>query len=160
MYQKGTFPAYIDLHLRDPWLTLPSKLVTVRQACSPLIQLFFGFASEWDIDQTNTNRDIRDGNWLSSYSWGCPPPSCWQTWGSSPTSLSSSTTPPFATGLCRRAQPDLWGVCHRCRCFRFRFLFSAYLLYLHSFMLDQSKPILSAPICENCSPLWIMTNYL
>ena len=35
----------------------------VRQACSPLIQLFFGFAS--DIDQTNINRDIRDGNWLS-----------------------------------------------------------------------------------------------
>ena len=34
-----------------------------RQACSPLIQLFFGFAS--DIDQTNINRDIRDGNWLS-----------------------------------------------------------------------------------------------
>ena len=30
-----------------------------RQACSPLIQLFFGFAS--DIDQTNINRDIRDG---------------------------------------------------------------------------------------------------
>ena len=36
-----------------------------RQACSPLIQLFFGFAS--DIDQIkNINRDIRDGNWLSS----------------------------------------------------------------------------------------------
>ena len=35
-----------------------------RQACSPLIQLFFGFAS--DIDQTNINRDIRDGNWLST----------------------------------------------------------------------------------------------
>ena len=35
-----------------------------RQACSPLIQLFFGFAS--DIDQTNIDRDIRDGNWLSS----------------------------------------------------------------------------------------------
>ena len=35
----------------------------VRQACSPLVQLFFGFAS--DIDQTNINRDIRDGNWLS-----------------------------------------------------------------------------------------------
>ena len=35
----------------------------IRQACSPLIQLFFGFAS--DIDQTNINRDIRDGNWLS-----------------------------------------------------------------------------------------------
>ena len=34
-----------------------------RQACSPLIQLFFGFAS--DIDQTNINRDIRDSNWLS-----------------------------------------------------------------------------------------------
>ena len=34
-----------------------------RQACLPLIQLFFGFAS--DIDQTNINRDIRDGNWLS-----------------------------------------------------------------------------------------------
>ena len=30
----------------------------IRQACSPLIQLFFGFAS--DIDQTNINRDIRD----------------------------------------------------------------------------------------------------
>ena len=37
--------------------------VPFRQACSPLIQLFFGFAS--DIDQTNTYRDIRDGNWLS-----------------------------------------------------------------------------------------------
>ena len=36
-----------------------------RQACSPLIQLFFGFAS--DIDQTNIRRDIRDGNWLSSF---------------------------------------------------------------------------------------------
>ena len=35
-----------------------------RQACSPLIQLFFGFAS--DVDQTNTNRDIRDGYWLSN----------------------------------------------------------------------------------------------
>ena len=34
-----------------------------RQACSPLIQLFFVFAS--DIDQTNINRDIRDGDWLS-----------------------------------------------------------------------------------------------
>ena len=39
-------------------------VVTIRQACSPLIQLFFGFAS--DIDQTNISRDIRDGNWLSS----------------------------------------------------------------------------------------------
>ena len=39
-----------------------------RQACSPLIQLFFGFAS--DIDQTNINRDIRDGNWLSSQGRG------------------------------------------------------------------------------------------
>ena len=38
--------------------------VQYRQACSPLIQLFFGFAS--DIDQTNINRDIRDGDWLSS----------------------------------------------------------------------------------------------
>ena len=38
-----------------------------RQACSPLIQLFFGFAS--DIYQTNINRDIKDGNWLSS-GWG------------------------------------------------------------------------------------------
>ena len=36
-----------------------------RQACSPLIQLFFGFAS--DIHQTNINRDIRDGNWLSNH---------------------------------------------------------------------------------------------
>ena len=35
----------------------------IRQACSPLIQLFFGFAS--DIDQKKINRDIRDGNWLS-----------------------------------------------------------------------------------------------
>ena len=32
--------------------------------CSPLIQLFFGFAS--DIEQTNINREIRDGNWLSN----------------------------------------------------------------------------------------------
>ena len=39
-----------------------------RQACSPLIQLSFGFAS--DIDQTNINRDIRDGNWLSSFLGG------------------------------------------------------------------------------------------
>ena len=38
--------------------------VASRQACSPLIQLFFGFAS--DINQTNINRHIRDGNWLSS----------------------------------------------------------------------------------------------
>ena len=38
--------------------------IWVRQACSPLIQLFFGFAS--DIDQTSINRDIRDGNWLSN----------------------------------------------------------------------------------------------
>ena len=37
-----------------------------RQACSPLIQLFFGFAS--DIDQTNINRFIKDGNWLSTSS--------------------------------------------------------------------------------------------
>ena len=36
-----------------------------RQACSPLIQLFFGFAS--DIDQTYINRNIRDGNWLSRH---------------------------------------------------------------------------------------------
>ena len=36
---------------------------TFRQACSPLIQLFFEFSS--DIDQTNINSDIRDGNWLS-----------------------------------------------------------------------------------------------
>ena len=35
-----------------------------RQACSPLIQLFFGFAS--DIDQRNINTDIRDGNWLAT----------------------------------------------------------------------------------------------
>ena len=41
--------------------------VPFRQACSPLIQLFFGFAS--DIDQTNTYRDIRDGNWLSNPVW-------------------------------------------------------------------------------------------
>ena len=40
------------------------KLPFSRQACSPLIQLFFGFTS--DIDQTNINRDIRDGNWLST----------------------------------------------------------------------------------------------
>ena len=40
------------------------KQLTSRQACSPLIQLFFGFSS--GIDQTNINRDIRDGNWLSS----------------------------------------------------------------------------------------------
>ena len=38
-----------------------------RQACSPLIQLFFGFAS--DIDQTNINGDIRDSNWLSSHAF-------------------------------------------------------------------------------------------
>ena len=36
-----------------------------RQACSPLIQLFFGFAS--DVDQTNIYRDIRDGSWLSRF---------------------------------------------------------------------------------------------
>ena len=43
--------------------TILRWLIPIRQACSPLIQLFFGFAS--DIDQTNINRDIRDGNWLS-----------------------------------------------------------------------------------------------
>ena len=37
----------------------PLWVTNHRQACSPLIQLFFGFAS--DIDQTNINRDIRDG---------------------------------------------------------------------------------------------------
>ena len=42
-------------------------VVAIRQACSPLIQLFFGFAS--NIDQTNINRDIRDGNWLSTSSY-------------------------------------------------------------------------------------------
>ena len=36
----------------------------LRQACSPLIQFFLGFAS--DINQTNINRDIGDGNWLST----------------------------------------------------------------------------------------------
>ena len=36
----------------------------LRQACSPLIQFFLGFAS--DINQTNINRDMRDGDWLSS----------------------------------------------------------------------------------------------
>ena len=47
-----------------PIPSYPSELQhKARQACSPLIQLFFGFAS--DIDQTNINRDIRDGNWLS-----------------------------------------------------------------------------------------------
>ena len=40
------------------------KETTDRQACSPLIQLFFRFAS--DIDHTNINIDIRDGNWLST----------------------------------------------------------------------------------------------
>ena len=57
----------------------PHKLFTLRQACSPLIQLFFGFAS--DIDQTNINRDIRDGNWLSRYvalETGLDPPPSWQ----------------------------------------------------------------------------------
>ena len=39
-------------------------LILSRQAWRPLIQLFFGFAS--DIDQTNIYRDIRDGNWLSN----------------------------------------------------------------------------------------------
>ena len=39
--------------------SLMKKSLLARQACSPLIQLFFGFAS--DIDQTYTNRDIRDG---------------------------------------------------------------------------------------------------
>ena len=42
----------------------PGTCIEIRQACSPLIQLFFGFAS--DIDQTNINRDIRDGNWQST----------------------------------------------------------------------------------------------
>ena len=43
-----------------------------RQACSPLIQLFFEFAS--DINQTNINRDMRDGNWLSSVLFLCLKP--------------------------------------------------------------------------------------
>ena len=38
--------------------------LATRQACSPLIQLFFGFDS--DFDKTNINRDIRYGNWLST----------------------------------------------------------------------------------------------
>ena len=40
------------------------KYSECRQACLPLTQFFFGFAS--DIDQTNIKRDIRDGNWLSN----------------------------------------------------------------------------------------------
>ena len=56
-----------------PWKEIESDkkqlLMNYRQACSPLIQLFFGFAS--DIDQTNIefiNKDIIDGNWLSRLS--------------------------------------------------------------------------------------------
>ena len=55
-----------DTYLRSHPSSPSSPLLIpalARQACSPLIQLFFGFAS--DIDQANINRDIRDGNWLS-----------------------------------------------------------------------------------------------
>ena len=41
-----------------------TRQIIFRQACSPLIRLFFGFVS--DIDQTNIIKDIRDGNWLSN----------------------------------------------------------------------------------------------
>ena len=47
--------------IRPPY----EKLKSLRQACSPLMQLFFGVAS--DINPTNIYRDIRDGNWLSSF---------------------------------------------------------------------------------------------
>ena len=57
----GVTKIIIPLRFRYPGLAFEDSN---RQACSPLIQLFFGFAS--DIDQTNINRDIRDGNWLSS----------------------------------------------------------------------------------------------
>ena len=56
--------------LGQEWFKFEHKLT--RQACSPLIQSFFKFAS--DIDQTNINRDIRDGNWLSSSEL------LWSTW--------------------------------------------------------------------------------
>ena len=36
----------------------------IRQACSPLIQLFFGLLLIYH--QSNTYSDIRDGNWLST----------------------------------------------------------------------------------------------
>ena len=57
----GVTKIIIPLRFRYPGLAFEDSN---RQACSPLIQLFFGFAS--DIDQTNINRDIRDGNWLSN----------------------------------------------------------------------------------------------
>ena len=42
-------------------------LIPIRQACSPLIQLFFGFASEcfWYRSNKYKKRYQRDGNWLS-----------------------------------------------------------------------------------------------
>ena len=54
---------YPDMRMALKVRTQKNLTHNIRQACSPLIQLFFGFAS--DIDQTNKNRDIRDGNWLS-----------------------------------------------------------------------------------------------
>ena len=58
---ESSFPVLSKLHC-EQWPLI--RLEMNRQACSPLIQLFFGFAS--DIDQINRNRDIRDGNWLSN----------------------------------------------------------------------------------------------
>ena len=43
----------------------------IRQACSPLIQLFFGFAS--DIDQTNINRDMTQLLLLGKFEYGGRP---------------------------------------------------------------------------------------
>ena len=64
--KSGFFTQIFDILFLQKYLDLlranPGILQT-RQACSPLLQLFYGFAS--DIDQTNINRDIRDGNWLS-----------------------------------------------------------------------------------------------
>ena len=58
----GVTKIIIPLRFRYPGLAFEDSN---RQACSPLIQLFFGFAS--DVDQTNINRDIRDGSWLSRF---------------------------------------------------------------------------------------------
>ena len=89
------------------WLTLSSKVVTVRNGNGPVV---------------DKPRDHR---------LHCSP---------------RAQRHPWRLGCCR-AQPDLWGVCHHCRCFRFRFVFSSYLSYLRSFMLNQSKPFLTAPNC-------------
>ena len=54
-----SIPLPVSVCYRHLWLQceFPLPPTQPRQACSPLIQLFFGFAS--DIGQTNIYRDIR-----------------------------------------------------------------------------------------------------